>query len=1225
MPDISRLVIEVNSSGVVTANGNLDEFNKMAEKAGKSSDEVGKKGGKAATDLAKNFAAFQLVVNKLPGPLRSVTAGLLGMVSPAAAAVSAFLELGGAIIQFGKDSLQAFGEFELIRSNLELTMGSAKEAKRVFSEVKDFAMKTPFDVAGTAQAVNMLKQAGIATKDLISTVEMLGNVSGGSMERFNRISYNYVQVLQKGVLDARDTREFAGNLVPINKALEAIGATGKATADDMVRAFQYMTREGGMFYNAMFKQADTLVGKTSQMKEAWQSLLATIADKTDFGSAVKYIIDAFQFLFSNFDNYLSKQNELNRSMEAWDNGIYTEEQALLALNEKIKNTADQYAHFYDMMNNPNGTAAGNRMYDVMLFELSEELAALRKQYDYYSNIIEKEKERTAELERQNKLIEAQKKFYTNIMEDVNSRYASMPQGRIEALRKTIADNERLLAQGPRRQVPSLFTPLDYGPQRPGEDMRTVGAAEEDRRKIETVNAELKKELDKLIKDLNITVLKDWQIELGKIFNFTPTAETKGLPTVTKYIEDLNEESERLSASYGGKTIADILGISELDQINDRITGIQSKLRSMLEFNGSEPWTVNDPSVRRLLAGLDQAAADLGNIRYNDYLADLEHEYDLLGKSNEEREKALFLDGMKEAGISGTQADELWEAQIRNNARRKENEDEKRYKTSFENTKEELTFREKLLELSKEDARIAELTKDYGGRKRAEEIYALEREVELREILKSLDRPYNEIGNFTAGMFDTSKLDLAKAELADIEDRLRSIAELKISGRWTEELDAELEKLEKDRGAASETVGILTGNEQYEKYLNALERERGLLGMSNREREKAVYLNSLAGKGMSKTQIKKLSKEWELNQDIDSWDDYENSIKNLKDEIKYAGMGTYEGERRRLIKQYAEFMPRRDIEDSAARTVELQKQLEILESQDAVLTRLSQMKEESISSGNLGQYAAASAGEKGYNLLGGTDIGTFAKTTAETGSWQMGLIETFLQALANAAGGIDGLQNVLSPITEALKELSPAVKSILLPFLLLEKGLAAAVKGIMSAADYLTGGMFSALSDAYDSLVEINDERDKEEERLRALNEQYAKLTEALKEQEEYYLQQRRHLNAEHAIENYTANGAVNVNDAIITPKGAVYTNPNDFIIATKHPESLAGGGAAQVGITIINNTPASVTAQEGVDGNGVRQIAFIIDQVVQNGLAAGKYDGALDSMNRRRAGVRVTR
>jgi hypothetical protein len=43
-----------------------------------------------------------------------------------------------------------------------------------------------------------------------------------------------------------------------------------------------------------------------------------------------------------------------------------------------------------------------------------------------------------------------------------------------------------------------------------------------------------------------------------------------------------------------------------------------------------------------------------------------------------------------------------------------------------------------------------------------------------------------------------------------------------------------------------------------------------------------------------------------------------------------------------------------------------------------------------------------------------------------------------------------------------------------------------------------------------------------------------------------------------------------VGDAIITPRGVVYTDPNDYIIATKNPASLGGGGGSVVNINVSN-------------------------------------------------------
>jgi hypothetical protein len=199
----------------------------------------------------------------------------------------------------------------------------------------------------------------------------------------------------------------------------------------------------------------------------------------------------------------------------------------------------------------------------------------------------------------------------------------------------------------------------------------------------------------------------------------------------------------------------------------------------------------------------------------------------------------------------------------------------------------------------------------------------------------------------------------------------------------------------------------------------------------------------------------------------------------------------------------------------------------------------------------------------------------------------------------------------------LGEFSPVLKSILLPLLLLEKGLVWAARGVMQAADFITGGLFSAMEDEYDLIVSANDGRREEEERIRALNEEYTKLSDALKEQQEYYMQQRRHLNAEHEIETYT------VNDAIITPKGVVHTNPNDFIIATRTPETLGAGNGGDVYINIINNTSSEITTQQKTMGGGAKEITIMVDKIVQNGIATGKYDMAFGAQAARNRGKSI--
>jgi len=62
-----------------------------------------------------------------------------------------------------------------------------------------------------------------------------------------------------------------------------------------------------------------------------------------------------------------------------------------------------------------------------------------------------------------------------------------------------------------------------------------------------------------------------------------------------------------------------------------------------------------------------------------------------------------------------------------------------------------------------------------------------------------------------------------------------------------------------------------------------------------------------------------------------------------------------------------------------------------------------------------------------------------------------------------------------------------------------------------------------------------------------------------------------------------------VNDAIITPKGDVIkTNPSDYLIATKTPQELAGGGKGTINVNINGGMY--------LDRNAGQKLAEVISQ-----------------------------
>jgi hypothetical protein len=262
-----------------------------------------------------------------------------------------------------------------------------------------------------------------------------------------------------------------------------------------------------------------------------------------------------------------------------------------------------------------------------------------------------------------------------------------------------------------------------------------------------------------------------------------------------------------------------------------------------------------------------------------------------------------------------------------------------------------------------------------------------------------------------------------------------------------------------------------------------------------------------------------------------------------------------------------------------------------------------------------EYAAASFRQAMYNMAQGTDIGTFVSNLDK--GVEVALIETFVQALANAVGGMEGLTEILNPITGLLRSFSPVIKSVLLPLLLVSRGLSALADGVMSLLNIITFGLFDEMSETYDLLTRSNDERERESEQLRRLTEQMEKLRDSIRENEEYYLKKRRELNAGAGIES------LGINDMILTPHGNFSTSPDDYIIATKDPRSLGSGGTV-VNISVRNEAgdvaAASVTKTEGISST---DIAVTVRKIVSADIAGGKLDGAFDAMRNRRSGRKV--
>jgi tape measure domain-containing protein len=172
------------------------------------------------------------------------------------------------------------------QSNVAFTVmtGSAEKAKGLLTDITNLAIETPFKSGPLISAAQSLKSYGVATEDLIPTLRVLGDVaSGGGAnisldEKLGRVVLAYGQVRTAGRLMGSELRQFTEAGIPVienlaivmNKPVSSIKGMveeGQVGFRELSMAFNRMTGAGGLFFNMMQKQSETVAGRWSAFTE----------------------------------------------------------------------------------------------------------------------------------------------------------------------------------------------------------------------------------------------------------------------------------------------------------------------------------------------------------------------------------------------------------------------------------------------------------------------------------------------------------------------------------------------------------------------------------------------------------------------------------------------------------------------------------------------------------------------------------------------------------------------------------------------------------------------------------------------------------------------------------------------------------------------------------------------------------------------------------------------
>lgn len=313
------------------------------------------------------------------------------------------------------------GQFELSQRSLEAILQNKPKADEIFNKTVELAVKSPFRIKDLVDYTRQLSAYRIESDKLYDTTKRLADVSAGLGVDMGRLILAYGQVKAAAYLRGSEVRQFTeaginmyGELQQYFKEVKGEAYTTaqivdmiskrKVTFQDVEAIFQRMTDKGGTFYNMQEIQAETLQGKISNLKDAFDVMLNDIGKRWEgllknsisfATSMLKYwglIGDAISTVVIAFATYkalsLTSSNIIKNMIGNWK-----ALRAIIASTEgvmgKVKSAAILFSGTIKVLKSVLAGIAITALYDLGI--------KIYESFDNYNKAIEESNKNTAKL------------------------------------------------------------------------------------------------------------------------------------------------------------------------------------------------------------------------------------------------------------------------------------------------------------------------------------------------------------------------------------------------------------------------------------------------------------------------------------------------------------------------------------------------------------------------------------------------------------------------------------------------------------------------------------------------------------------------------------------------------------------------------------------------------------------------------------------------------------
>ena len=224
------------------------------------------------------------------------------------------------IERFISSLVRVRGEFDMQLISLKAILQSGEKATELFNQIKSLSVISPFQFKDLIGFAKQLSAYQIPNSELFNTTKRLADLSAGLGVDMNRIILAYGQVRSAAFLRGQELRQFTEAGIPMVGALadkfskleNRVVSTGEVfdkiskrqVPFEMVKeVMEDLTDEGGRFYMMQEKQSESLQGKISNLRDAYDIMLNSIGEAND--GILKGSVGALTSLMENSDKLIS--------------------------------------------------------------------------------------------------------------------------------------------------------------------------------------------------------------------------------------------------------------------------------------------------------------------------------------------------------------------------------------------------------------------------------------------------------------------------------------------------------------------------------------------------------------------------------------------------------------------------------------------------------------------------------------------------------------------------------------------------------------------------------------------------------------------------------------------------------------------------------------------------------------------------------------------------------